>query len=145
MNSFCLVCSLMIMMRKSLGRITFKPIHFIHFVSSRVLFAYIYIHTAVISKPIIIFTLGVFSLLYSDFSFRFVTTIDEYTHMFHENPSLSKKEPNTKAVQVLSRQIQEARARNSRDIRVEKTAYMHTLRRFISLLIILFASTGLSF
>ncbi len=91
MNSFCLVCSLMIMMRKSLGRITFKPIHFIHFVSSRVLFAYIYIHTAVISKPIIIFTLGVFSLLYSDFSFRFVTTIDEYAHMFHENPSLSKK------------------------------------------------------
>jgi hypothetical protein len=54
---------------------------------------HIYTCTAVISKPIIIFTLRVFSLLYSDFSFRllFVISIDEsillerYVHMLHKD------------------------------------------------------------
>ena len=57
MNSFDLICSLMIMMRKSLGRITFERI-------AHSCFQYAFspspswIYTAVISKPIIIFTLG---------------------------------------------------------------------------------------
>lgn len=110
-------------------------------------------YTAVISKPIIIFTLGVFLLFYSDFSFRrFISFFllqwkDTNTYTLHQDHSLYEKNKikfkcsNDRLKRPMEEKNNEFDLSESNEDHNKKDAS----RIFLSMLIILFASAGLSF